>query len=457
MEIQTETAVLRAADQALLADKSLASPRFMLGLLLIIYVFAFIDRQIVAILGETLKRELDLQNWQLGMLTGLAFAVLYSTLALPLARYADKGHRRTLIAACVGVWSIFTMICGFTQTFAQLLIARVGVGIGEAGCTPASHSLITASTPRERRASALAIYALGVPLGTFGGMAIGGVAAELWGWRTAFLIAGAPGVLLAVVARLTLREPIAPSSVPEGRQDPSTRSAFSEVASKPSFRWITAGIVANTLVAFGVLAFAGSFFVRLHQAEIAQIGKSIGMGPQAFLGVALGLAFAVGGLVGNLLAGSLADRSARRGAGGYLIPPVFAALAYIPLSLLAFFASNGIAAIVLIGASGIAGSVFYAPSFAALHTVVRVEQRSTASAMALFALNLLGYGLGPLCVGILNDVFATQLGLGQAIGLRWALAVVACVGSVLAAFCFWKASRAVNAEAVGVAEVGSTH
>lgn len=457
MGSQTETAVPRTTDQRLVAEKGLAGPRFTLALLLIIYVFAFIDRQIVAILGETLKRELDLQNWQLGMLTGLAFAVLYSTLALPFARYADKGHRRTLIAASVGAWSIFTMICGFTQTFAQLLIARVGVGVGEAGCTPASHSLITASTPRERRASALAIYAMGVPLGTFGGMAIGGVAAELWGWRAAFLIAGAPGVLLAVVARLTLREPVAPNAGPEVRQDPSGRSAFAEVASKSSFRWITAGIVATTLVVFGVLAFAGSFFMRLHQAEIVQLGKSIGMGPQAFLGVALGLAFAVGGLLGNLLAGRLADRSARRGAGGYLIPPVFAALAYIPLSLLAFFASDGIAAIVLIGASGIAGSIFYAPSFAAIHTIVRVEQRSTASAMALFALNLLGYGLGPLCVGILNDVFATQLGLGQAIGLRWALAVVACVGSILAAFSFWKASRAVSAEAVGIAEVGSTH
>ena len=182
------------------------STRVMLWALLVVYVFNFLDRQIVNILAEPISRDLDLSDTQIGLMTGLAFALFYTVLGLPIARYSDRAttDRGRLIAAALAVWSAMTVLCGFAQNFIQLLAARVGVGVGEAGCTPAAHSLIADRVPAARRASAMAFYALGIPLGSLLGMMIGGYLADEIGWRKAFLFVGAPGVVLALVVVLLI-------------------------------------------------------------------------------------------------------------------------------------------------------------------------------------------------------------------------------------------------------------
>ena len=182
--------------------------RLMLWTLLVVYVFNFLDRQIVNILAEPIRKDLNLSDTQIGLMTGLAFALFYTVLGLPIARYADKPttDRGRLIAVALAIWSAMTALCGLAQNFAQLLLARIGVGVGEAGCTPAAHSLIADRVPAERRASAMAFYALGIPLGSLLGMVIGGYLADVLGWRKAFMLVGAPGVLLALFVVMLVKD-----------------------------------------------------------------------------------------------------------------------------------------------------------------------------------------------------------------------------------------------------------
>ena len=180
---------------------------FALSILLGAYILSFLDRQVVSILAEPIKKDLGLADWQLGMLTGLAFALFYTTLGIPIARLAERFSRPWIIAASMALWSGFTVLSGRAQTFPQMLIARMGVGFGEAGCNPCAHSLIADYTPKEKRASALATYSLGIPIGTLLGLVMGGLIADAYGWRTAFFVAGAPGLVLALVAGLFLKEP----------------------------------------------------------------------------------------------------------------------------------------------------------------------------------------------------------------------------------------------------------
>jgi MFS family permease len=342
------------------------------------------------------------------------------------------------------VWSGFTILCGAAQSFPHLLAARFGVGIGEAGGTPASHSIITAIMPRSRRAVALSIYAMGVPIGTLLGMTLGGVTADLWGWRMAFVVAGVPGILLCIVAALTLREPI--RRTPPIAAPMSMTSAFSELMANPSVPWTIAGSAGASMVFFGQAAFTASFLQRVHGPELLTLGAEFGLGPQGFVGASLGLTFGIGGLLGNLMGGPLADRAARRNPGGYLIPPAIGALAYIPLGFGCFLAPDVVTALLFLAGSTTAGMIFYGPSFAALHSIVRPELRSSASALALVALNLIGYGCGPLLIGIMTDILAGPMAMGQGEGLRWSLIGLSIIGGLIAPAAFFRASRLMAAE-----------
>jgi predicted MFS family arabinose efflux permease len=202
-----------ASDQAPHAEAhqiKIVSPgyrSYALGLLLVIYIFNFVDRQVVNILAEPIKNELKLADWQLGMMSGFAFAIFYTVLGLPIAQLAERKNRPWIIASALAAWSVFTALCGLAQNFVHLVLARIGVGVGEAGCTPPAHSLITDYVPKEKRASAIAFYSMGTPLGGLVGTSLGGVIADAYGWRTAFLICGLPGLALAVVVVLSLVEP----------------------------------------------------------------------------------------------------------------------------------------------------------------------------------------------------------------------------------------------------------
>ena len=261
------------------------SPRLVLWLLLIVYIFNFIDRQIVNILAEPIARDLDLSDTQIGLMTGIAFALLYTVLGLPIARYSDRPstNRIKLIAISLTVWSAMTALCGMAQNFVQLLLARVGVGVGEAGCTPAAHSLIADIVPKERRASALAFYALGIPIGSLLGLLIGGQLADRLGWREAFMIVGLPGILLAGVLMLVLRDPRTGATMIAARQNAtaqkvlSNREALTAILSSRAFVLLLVAGSAASFLSYGKATWTTIYFQRTHGLTPGEVGFWFGI------------------------------------------------------------------------------------------------------------------------------------------------------------------------------------
>ncbi|PKP97279.1 MAG: MFS transporter, partial [Alphaproteobacteria bacterium HGW-Alphaproteobacteria-13] len=277
-----------------------ASARTMLWVLLVIYIFNFLDRQIVNILAEPIKGELGLSDTQLGLLAGPAFAVFYALLGIPIARYADKEgtNRVRLIALALAIWSLMTAVCGLAQNFVQLLLARIGVGIGEAGCTPAAHSLITDSVKPEKRSSAIAFYGMGVPIGSLLGLVIGGVVNDLYGWRIALMLVGLPGLLLALIVLFVLREPrhlkpadpvAAPAAAPL-----STGEAMREIFASRAFVAILIAASVTAFLGYGKALWTISFFIRSHGLSTTEAGLA--------MAVVLGLAGAFGTWLGGKMA-----------------------------------------------------------------------------------------------------------------------------------------------------------
>ena len=426
--------------------------RYAIGMLLVIYIFNFLDRQIVNILAEPIKIELGLADWQLGMLTGLAFAAFYTVLGIPIARYAEKADRVKIISVAVAVWSAFTIACGLAANFTQLLLARIGVGVGEAGCSPPAHSLITDYTPKEERASALAIYSMGIPLGSLAGMALGGLIADAFGWRVAFFVAGAPGIILAIMAFLTLPEPrrgLEKKVVPV--KGPSFADALRELKSKKSFWWISIGAALSAMVGYGHIAFYGSFYLRNHgeglTAMAASVNEMIGVsfGPIGFVGTALGLIIGICGAAGTFLGGVLADRAARKNVSGYATVPAIAGLVTVIPFIAAMLVDNVALSFALLAIPVFAGAIWYGPIFASAQSLVHPQTRATAAAVLLFIINLVGLGLGPLLVGTFSDIFAQTMGAAE--GIRWSMVVFGGMGGI-ASIAFFLAARTLKDEVV---------
>lgn len=428
--------------------------RYALWLLLVIYTLNFLDRQVVNILAEPIKRDLGLADWQLGMLTGLSFAVFYTVLGIPIARLAERANRVWIISAAVGVWSFFTALSGLAANFAQLLLARIGVGVGEAGCSPPAHSLITDYTPKEKRASALAFYSMGIPLGSLAGMALGGLVADAHGWRVAFFVAGAPGLLIALIAFFTLKETRDFSKLAKAQapSSPSLRETFAEVRAKPSFWWIALGAAVMAFIGYGHIAFYGSFYFRNHASGLAELSTAVNsllgtnMGPAGFLGTALGLVVGVFGATGTFLGGQLADRAAKSDASGYATVPAVAALVGFPVFALAMTAPGAGVSILLLGLPTLFSSIWYGPVFASVQSLVQPQSRATAAALLLFIINLVGLGFGPLVVGAVSDLLAPTL--GEADAIRWSLIGTSVIG-LAAAVMFWAARKTLGRDIVG--------
>lgn len=418
--------------------------RYALGLLLVIYILNFLDRQVVNILAEPIKIELGLADWQLGALTGLAFAVFYTFLGLPIARLAERADRVKIISIAVGFWSICTMACGLAGNFVQLLLARIGVGVGEAGCTPPAHSLISDYTPAEKRASAIAFYSMGIPLGSLAGMALGGIIADSFGWRAAFFVAGAPGILLAIAAWLTLPEPRRKAAPVKAADHPSIADAARELARKPAFIWMSLAAAINAMVAYGHIAFYGSFYLRNHAGGLQGLAESFNgmlgtqLGAIGFTGLALGLLIGVFGAIGTYAGGQLADKYVARDARAFAGIPAIAAIAGFPFFLLAMMAGSTLLSLAALAIVTLLGSAWYGPVFASAQSLVQPRTRATASAVILFVINLIGLGLGPLAAGLISDAFATQYGAAE--GLRLSLITVGGLG-LLAIPAFYLASR----------------
>ncbi len=408
---------------------------YALGLLLGVYIFNFIDRQILSILIEEIKEEIQLSDSQLGFLGGIAFALFYTFAGIPIARWADRGSRRTIIALSVLVWSLFTAFTGTARNFSMILLARVGVGVGEAGCSPPAHSLISDFFPPERRGTALSIYSLGIPIGASLGTLIGAWVGQAFGWRMAFVAVGVPGVALALLVRMTLREPergrseaTAPPVETEGE---SLGEVLRFMAGLRSFWHLSFAGALHAFVGYGAAYFVPSFFARVHGMGLAERGSWL---------AAIGLV----AVVGTYLGGWLGDRLAPKDVRWYLWVPGIATIAGVPIALGYYLSPDPYLALLLFGIpAGIAGPMYLGPTFAMTQTLVKPHMRAMASAILLFILNLIGLGIGPWFVGYVSDALAPQYG-DEA--LRWALVSIVSIGNLWAALHYVLAARTLKSD-----------
>lgn len=424
------------------SPESLRASWFALGLLFVVALFNYLDRTVLSIMQVALKRDLHLSDTQLGTLTGLAFAIFYTTLALPIARLADRVTRKYVLTAALTVWTLMTAASGFATSYLGLLACRIGVAIGEAGCVPASHSLISDYFPRGKRALAMAVWGLSLPLGAMLGFAFGGRLTAALGWRETFVVVGLSGLLLAPIMLLGLKEPS------RGRFDParaevgarrSVREALALLWRIRAFRYLVIGETLQAWAQHAMLAWNAPFYSRTHLMPLAEIAT--------WLALITGL----GGAIGTFLGGVVAERLARRDVAWFMRAPAIAALLTAPFALLQYFVGDPRLSLLAALVPAITVNVYLAPGNAVSQTLAPPDMRAFTSAVFVLVVNIGGLGLGPTMVGILSDVLTARLGLGQE-ALRYALASVA-VPAVGAAVLFWRSSLHLRVE-MGALEAG---
>lgn len=419
------------------ASEGFGSPAYrgyVLGALLVVYIFNFIDRTIVNILTEPIKLTFALEDWQLGMLGGPAFAVLYTFLGIPIARGAELYNRVGIIALAVAIWSLFTALCGFAVSFMMLFLFRVGVSIGEAGCTPPAQSLIADYFKPSRRATAVSIYALGVPLGgmlasVFGGQLAGIDGAEFgawinsvglgflfgsldWasveGWRVAFVVVGVPGLLLSLLVWRTVKEPprgyTDPASL-QGLEQASFREALGVLLRKPAYRHVVIGATIASFVGYGVAQFTTSFLIRTHELTIQTASL--------LFGIILGLMAAIG----VFSSGWLSDRLSQKYPNALSWLPAVGMGLSVPFYVFGYLAENLWLAMPALMVAAMIHYFYLGPMYAVSGGVADSRMRATSVAITLFVVNLLGYGLGPPLIGILSTVLKSVFLDGLAPGM----------------------------------------
>jgi predicted MFS family arabinose efflux permease len=391
--------------------------RYALIMLTIAYAFNFIDRQILVILQEPIKQEMGLADWQLGLLSGFSFALVYITAGIPIAYWADRGNRRNIIALAVTVWSGMTALSGFAQNFTHLLLARIGVGIGEAGGSPPAHAMISDYYAPRERATALSIYSTGVHIGVLIGFLAGGFLGQWLGWRAAFMAVGIPGVIFAGIFFLTVHEPERGrwETSAQASYKPSLGETFRVLAGYRSFWYLAAGAGLTAFAGYGNGNFTPSFLIRSHGLGVAEVG------------ILLALFGGGGGMLGTLLGGYLADRFGVTDKRWYLWIPTIAGGVALPLAVPYLLLDSTWVVIGLMFIVTILINTYLGPCLAISHSLVPPAMRALTSAILFFVLNLIGLGMGPLTAGFLSDQFTKSYGDD---GLRYAMLVVAAIASV---------------------------
>jgi len=376
------------------------SPRYwVLFVLTLVYLINLIDRSIVYILQEGIKAEFQLADWQVGLIGGTAFGLFYAFMGLPIARLAERRSRVKIVSVAVFVWSLLTALCGAAQSFAQLLLVRAGVAIGEAGGSPPSHSVISDYFPPNKRATALSIYTLAVPLGLLSGAVIGGSIAQMVGWRMTFVIVGLPGIAAALLV-LTLREPPRGNSdaVPTLDQDaepPGFGAVLARARTMPGYLHVVAGSSVAAFAAYGVTSFTAAWLVRKFELELS------------LAGLAFGLIFGVAAGIGTLCGGAMTDRWARRDRRAYgWLPAICLAMAG-PFFILGFAQDNWLAATLMLMLPGLLATCHYGSTFATVQNSFGARMRSTATALTFLAHAIIGMSLGPLFTGFASDLLAS--------------------------------------------------
>lgn len=421
------------------------SPRaaeYALWLLTVVYIVNFVDRQILSILLQAIKEDLGLADWQLGLLSGTAFGIFYSILGIPIARLADRWSRKGVVVGSLAIWSLMTVLCGTATGFGTLLLFRVGVGVGEAGCSPPAHSLITDYFPPHRRGRALGIFTLGVPLGILVGFLIGGWLEEALGWRQAFWIVGGPGLLLAVLVVATLPEPARNlAGAGAGRSggsasSPDVLDTIRFLAGSNSFRKLSLGAGLYSFVGYSVVTWMPSILIRSYEMGTQEVGT--------WLSLIIGL----GGAVGTFSGGWLADRWALTDPRGRMWLPAAAMGISLPFSFFIYTAASGRAAVLWLIPPAVLGLMWQAPAYGLAQSLATPKTRATASALVLFVTNIIGLAMGPAVTGVVSDLLEPRFGVDS---LRWAMLIISMMLAP-AGLCFWSASRTMVADMQRAAE-----
>ena len=373
-----------------------------LAILLLAYIFNFIDRQIIGILAVPIKAELQLSDTELSLMGGIAFALFYSGLAIPIAWLADRKSRVRIIAVSVALWSAFTAACGLAQNFWHLFLARMGVGIGEAGGVAPSYALVSDFYPKEKRARALALFSLGIPIVSALGVFFGGWIATHLDWRSAFIIVGLAGLPAALLVRLGIREPVrgGHDSVDGSASDPAPPflEVAARLASTPSFWLLSFGAASGSILGYGLIFWLPSFFSRSFDLELNEVGWFYGT-------IVL-----VGGMAGTWLGGWLADRTGAGNPAAYALIPALCFLVTAPVFAFGLFAPSLVVGWILFAIGQMLALAWLGPVIAAVQHIVPPNMRATASASFLFINNLIGIGFGIFFLGFMSDTMSAAYG-----------------------------------------------
>ena len=394
--VQTNVETMPAALQPTRADAAgVPARRLALGLLVLVYTLNFVDRQILSILKEPIAAELHLSDTDLGLLGGFAFALFYSVLAIPAAWLADRTSRVWIITAGLALWSGFTALCGLATSYGMLFVARMGVGVGEAGGVAPAYSLVADYFPSRSRARALAVYSFGIPIGSALGVLFGGLVAQALDWRFAFLAIGAFGVLLAPLFRRLVRDPPRPV---QAAPQLGLLAVAKLAASKPTFWLLAFGAGSSSLVAYGLMYWLPTFLARTLHMDIAARSEL------------LAAVILIGGTAGMAGGGWFADRLGARGKRSYALIPAAAFLASAPLYALAISAATPLQTFALLLAPYALALVWLGPVLTAVQHLAPASSRSTMSALFLLINNLVGLGIGPYFFGRLSDGLKGEYG-----------------------------------------------
>ena len=411
-------------------SRGTAYPYYVLGVLFAVSVFNFVDRQLVSVLLQPIKDEFQVSDAWMGALTGFAFMIVHSVFGIPLARWADRGDRRLILTLGLAVWSALTAVSGLARHFAFLLFARMGVGIGEAAGTPTAHSMISDYFPPERRATALSVYAMGVYVGIMFGYIAAGWLGENLGWRMTFLVVGAPGLAIALLLYLTVDEPPRTTTVPSHPLGEVVRY----LAAKPSYMILLAAASFHAAAAYCIAQWAPTFLLRVHGMSLSEVG------------ISLGLATGLSGALGTLAGGTLSDRLARVNRAWYAWTTAIAAFGSLPFAIGFVLSDSSFLALLWFAPMTFLTGMYIGPLYAMNQGLARPRMRATAVAVHLFVVSILGGGVGPWVVGLMNDAFQAEYGDA---GIRQSLVWVQCVSLLAAGACYMLVARTLDRDMQG--------
>jgi predicted MFS family arabinose efflux permease len=405
---------------------------YVLVVLTLIYVVNYLDRQILGILLPYIQKEFSINDFEAGLLSGTVFAVIYATLGIPLATFADRISRRNIIAASLATFSVMTVLSGYTVQFWQLLVTRFGTGVGEAGTGPSINSMLADLYPPEKRAGALAFYSAGLNIGLLFGFFGGGWMLEHFGWRSAFIASGAPGLLLVLLLLLTVHEPVrgAVDKIVDDAKTPRLMEVARFLWTQRSFRWMSIGCGLSAFGGYANLYFVPKFLIVSHHLTPVEVG------------VALSLLTGVFGAIGTYLSGVAADHYGKRDINWYMYVPIIATFIALPFAPPFFLAASTTVCLAAAIMPSLMGATYLGPSYAMVQGMVPLRMRAQAIGIYLFIINMLALGLGPATVGYVSDLLKPTLGNDS---LRYAL-MVGMITSALGAFCYWRATRTLKSD-----------